>query len=392
MPRVSVLIPAYNAAGSIRRAVDSVLAQTYSDLEVIVVDDGSTDSTRDVLANYGDRICYIYQENQERSAARNNGIRNARGEYIAFLDSDDYWLPTKLERQMALFDEHPETGLVYSLAYSIDANGRRLAISGAVPERAVDPLKTYCRLLLGNFIPGITPVIKRACCTSVGWFDVMLSQSEDWDYWLRVAQEHPVQAVAEPLACFEVAADGRLLQKMAGRAAQTAYVRVAEKARERGGCPDSFLRLVLAQAWFIGALIDVGLDQIEEGRLRLQKALEHEPRLLSDHEDIVLNSVAALGAELCYGLSTVELGEQFIRQVWAVLPNTGHSGRQLRRALSKLHADRFFQGNRLGNHRVVRSSLWPMTVNDPRWLRNPGVWSIALRSMAKKPNHATLEL
>ena len=124
MPRVSVIIPTYNRLDYVQEAIDSVLAQTYTDYELIVVDDGSTDGTGDTLkARYGDRIRYLWQENQGWPAARNHGVSIAQGEYIAQLDSDDLWLPEKLVRQVPVLDACPEAVLVFSHVMQIDAEG-----------------------------------------------------------------------------------------------------------------------------------------------------------------------------------------------------------------------------------------------------------------------------
>jgi glycosyltransferase involved in cell wall biosynthesis len=112
-PKISVVIPSYNRAHYIEKTIDSVLEQKRDDIEIILVDDGSTDNTRELVQNkYGDQVRYVYQENQGIPGARNTGIKNAQGDYIAFLDSDDYWHPNKLEQQMALIAEHPEYGLL----------------------------------------------------------------------------------------------------------------------------------------------------------------------------------------------------------------------------------------------------------------------------------------
>ena len=108
MKEISVVIPAYNHGRFLREAIDSVLAQTYAPLEIIVVDDGSTDDTEQIVRSYGDRVRYIRQQNAGVGAARNNGIANARGEYVAFLDSDDLWLPEKLAVQVEYMRRHPE--------------------------------------------------------------------------------------------------------------------------------------------------------------------------------------------------------------------------------------------------------------------------------------------
>ena len=122
-PLVSVIIPAYNSADFIDEALKSVFDQTYKDLEIIVVDDGSTDDTRAVLEKYGDRVNYHYQDNNGPASARNRGIKLARGKYIAFLDADDLWLPTKLEKQVALFKNRENLGFVTTGVCSFDENG-----------------------------------------------------------------------------------------------------------------------------------------------------------------------------------------------------------------------------------------------------------------------------
>src|SRR5918996_212462 len=112
--KVSVVIPTYNYGRYLPEAVESVLHQTFPDLEVIVVDDGSTDDTRELIGRFGDKVCYIYQRNQGLPAARNTGIRAARGEYVGFLDSDDLWLPGKLALQVPRLDSRQAVGLVYA--------------------------------------------------------------------------------------------------------------------------------------------------------------------------------------------------------------------------------------------------------------------------------------
>ena len=114
MPRVSVIIPSYNCARYLGRAIDSACEQTYMDYEIVLVDDGSTDDTKDVAMQYGQKVTYLYQQNQGLSAARNQGISKASGELLAYLDADDMWYPEKLERQVAFLDAHPECGIVHS--------------------------------------------------------------------------------------------------------------------------------------------------------------------------------------------------------------------------------------------------------------------------------------
>src|SRR5712672_3063531 len=126
MPKVSIIIPAYNQARFLGVAIESALRQTFSDLEVIVIDDGSTDQTRQVAAGFGDRIRYIHQDNTGLPGARNRGIRESSGEYLCFLDSDDFYHPDKLQRQVELLDADPEIGFVYCDIVTTDEAGQPL--------------------------------------------------------------------------------------------------------------------------------------------------------------------------------------------------------------------------------------------------------------------------
>jgi glycosyltransferase involved in cell wall biosynthesis len=189
-PLVSVVIPAYNYGHYVTEAVDSVLAQTYPNVEIIVVDDGSTDETPDRLKPYLGKIVYIRQENQGLSAARNTGIRHARGEWIGLLDADDLWHPGKLEVQLAAADKFGPAGLVGS------------PVAQQMPERlAADP--PVKRLTVADFLTS-TPLtsssalIRRGCLERVGLFDTSLRSVEDRDMWLRVAAEFPALQVISP--------------------------------------------------------------------------------------------------------------------------------------------------------------------------------------------------
>jgi glycosyltransferase involved in cell wall biosynthesis len=200
-PTVSVVIPAYNAARWIAETLDSVLAQTFRNFEVIVVDDGSTDQTSEVVAGYGDRIHYLRKENGGEGSARNVGIRAARGSYIAFLDADDLWLPEKLQLQMELLSRRPDLPWVYSdtIAFGGETGQDLLKMSDATKLCAGDILRP---LLLADFITCQTPVIRRDVFGTVGYFDESpdLQAGEDRDMWLRIAAKYQVGFVDRPLA------------------------------------------------------------------------------------------------------------------------------------------------------------------------------------------------
>lgn len=187
MPTISVVIPAYNAARYIAAAIDSALLQTYPAVQIIVVDDGSTDATPVLLHPYSQagKIIYVRQENKGLAAARNAGIRAASGDYIALLDADDIFLPEKLARQAAHLDAHPDCGVSYcGLWHFNDAKPDTMLMldyayySGAEVFRA---------LLKKNFINPLSVVMRRSVFDTVGYFDESLRRSEDWDFWVRAA-------------------------------------------------------------------------------------------------------------------------------------------------------------------------------------------------------------
>ncbi len=199
---ISVVVPAYNAERSIGETIESILNQTIPPTEVIVIDDGSLDGTAGVVRSFGARLKYERQENAGASAARNHGIALAKGEYIAFLDADDLWLPQKLEKQIALLERNPDLRWVYSDAF-IFADGQPESTTRVGRHLKLWSGNVFEPLLLGNFIPSPTPVIHRAVFAQLNAF-AQLTQCEDWEMWLRIAQYYPLGVVPEPLARYRL--------------------------------------------------------------------------------------------------------------------------------------------------------------------------------------------
>lgn len=202
---VSVIIPTYNRARYIREAVDSVLAQTYNNTEIIVVDDGSTDNTKEILNHYGSKIRYIYQKNSGPSASRNKGIKQSNGEVIAFLDSDDIWLPEKLELQVKLIQQSQNIGLVSGGIYMADASGK--IISDPIIKRNYENRRSFIReLMVHNIVTGggSTALIKKKCFDELGLFNEDLWIGEDWNMWLRIAKQYEVKFVEKPLVKYRI--------------------------------------------------------------------------------------------------------------------------------------------------------------------------------------------
>lgn len=204
-PLVSVIIPAYNDRRFVRTAVESVLAQTHQAVEAIVVDDGSTDDTPEVLASFGKRIRWVSQANRGPAAARNTGLTLAAGEYVTFLDADDRFLPDKLRRQLGCLSETPSAGWVYCDVLFVDEGGQRLCCASerfAYARRARLEGDLFPELFPGNFIPFHAPLIRRQCLRDVGPFDDdrRLIGVEDWDLLLRLSVRARAAYVPEVLA------------------------------------------------------------------------------------------------------------------------------------------------------------------------------------------------
>jgi glycosyltransferase involved in cell wall biosynthesis len=199
---VSVVVPAYNSDEFVGEAVESALSQTYPPIEVIVVDDGSTDDTARVLELLGDRIKLVRQENAGVAAARNTGIAVARGELFAFLDADDAWVPEKLDRQVQIHAQNPQIGLTHCGLVEVD---RRLK---PLRERlaGLEGDGVYLKMLYGQgdrlHASGSTMMVSRAAIDAVGDFDASLPPSEDWELMYRVAKQFRVGFVPEPLVLY----------------------------------------------------------------------------------------------------------------------------------------------------------------------------------------------
>ena len=188
MSSVSVVIPTYNGGEHLLDAVNSVLQQTYAPLEIIVVDDGSKEDILRILSPVSQRIMYIRQDNAGPAAARNTGVRAARGEFIAFLDDDDLWHPTKLEAQMHGMSQDPDCGLVYSYPILIDEKGSLIFNQ---PPKTFPSGYVYYDFLKQNQIVTVSATLLRASVfQKVGFFDTNLYVCEDYDLWLRIAKDY----------------------------------------------------------------------------------------------------------------------------------------------------------------------------------------------------------
>jgi glycosyltransferase involved in cell wall biosynthesis len=202
MSLVSVIIPTYNHAQFLPDAIESVFQQVYGNVEILVIDDGSTDETRAVIEKYGSRIRYVWQQNQGLSAARNTGLRLAEGEFIALLDADDMYEPKFLSTLVDILQTFPELDGVHCAAQTVDVSNKPL------PQRigkAVKPEAFQATLLDGGYFPPLCMVACRYCYEQLDQlFDESLTASEDWDMWLRFSQRYSILGIEEPLVRYRV--------------------------------------------------------------------------------------------------------------------------------------------------------------------------------------------
>jgi glycosyltransferase involved in cell wall biosynthesis len=292
-PLVSVIMPTYNCAPYLAEAIDSVLLQAGVNIEVIVVDDGSTDSTKEVVEKYRHRITYISQVlRRGPSAARNVGIQYASGEWIAFQDADDIWDPEKLSMQLDALRGYPDAGLVF--ADALVFRGREVVQNSLSSEH----LKTWCgrnatqapdiyyghvysKLLLRNCICTISVVLPRKVLDEVGMFDATLKIGEDYDLWLRIARNHPVVYIDRTFCKYRLRDNGLSgsLQVRFSRWLQ-AHTAVREKHRSSYLIPGQYrdaLTEVLGENYWKLGWVWFSEARFEEARTCFLKGMRYRP-------------------------------------------------------------------------------------------------------------------
>jgi glycosyltransferase involved in cell wall biosynthesis len=274
-PRVSVIIPTFNRVGVLYYALHSVLNQTFSEFEVFVIDDASTDSTAEFMASIKDpRVHYIrFDTNRKAAAARNAGMEQARGEYIAFLDSDDEWWPTKLEKQVALMDSlSDEWGCCYGGAYVNK-------VGGLTSHRVFRPKKSGNLLkdLLTNKLVIWTPtfMFRRACLEHVELMDNALVRSQDVDFYIRLLERYKMVAMEEPLVNIYLVLN-KNLAKVAGESRRILLAKHTDLIQSLGKYSASYVYsmgdMVQAEAFFTDG-------QNEQGVSLLKRAIARNPFL-----------------------------------------------------------------------------------------------------------------
>ena len=306
-PLVSIVIPAFNAAQWLRDALNSVLEQTYSHWECIVIDDGSLDSTRQVMDSYkvtDERIRYIYKENGGPSSARNVGIQSSNGELVAFLDADDVWLPAKLMKQVDVLFAAPEAGLCCTYFEEVDEDLNLLNPWRKVKERNRYPDDIRPELLVENVnccgVPGSasSAVVRRECFEKLGLFDTRLRVGEDLDMWYRIALNYPIIQRKEVLVRLRIypkktdisrlISDLTLFVEKARKIAPESHLAIIEKA-DYDRCWGAFAlccrecRFLFATRLFTRLFFHDPLETVLRIGAGFRTLLDHASSLISKH-------------------------------------------------------------------------------------------------------------
>jgi glycosyltransferase involved in cell wall biosynthesis len=366
----------YNGQRYLRPAVDSVLAQSWRDFEFIIINDGSTDDSGEILRAYAQqdtRIVLIDQErNQGLSRALNAGWQRARGVYVGRQDADDISAPERLQRQVAFLEAHPEIGVAGTLSQVIDAEGQPVA-SVNYHSGLTDNAALQAQLLVDNPICHGSVLMRRSLLAAAGGYSEHVGPTEDYDLWLRLAETTQLANVTPVLYYYRVhpASVGRT------RYAQQCFdkARVLEQALRRrfDSVPPERLAVVVHHD-LVSAQTAFAAGEFDLAQRALIAALQTAPDLFgSDALRADLEAVFTPNQPLA-------AGRQFTQAVFAVLPRTPAFARHRARLLARLHMREVFEGHRRGDHSRVRRNWWPGLRHDPRWLLNPGVVSIVIRA------------
>ena len=286
-PKVSIVIPAYNAMTYLPDTLASVFQQTFNDFEVLLVDDGSTDRLPTWVAQAvsDPRLKLISQTNQGLSAARNTGITHSQSEYIAFLDADDLWHPTKLAQQVQWLEAHPSIGLSYTLTASIDSVGNPTGrVLGAEIAGNILP-----EMLQRNIIDCPSSVlVRRQCFDRVGLFDLTLRSIEDWEMWIRIAAVYPFAVIGKPLVYYRqhpsnMSKNWRVMEQSFDRVITKAFASAPPELQALK--PQSLGSAAMVLAW--KALQSQDRDCQLARKFQLQ-AIAHNPKLRTSRENLRL--------------------------------------------------------------------------------------------------------
>lgn len=383
-PLVSVIIPSFNHERYLKPCIESVRAQSNPELEIVIVDDGSCDNTVGIARSYKGAVTLIDQPNLGTQAARNTAINASSGKYVALLDSDDLWYSTKLEKQLAVMENSPDVGLVYSLAHIFatdNAPNEHSPILGRPLSTGVPALH---QLLIRNPIPALTAVFRRSCIERSGPFDVGLVGAGDYDMWIRIAAQWEVRCVPEVLAAYRVHSSNTTGMLRKSKRAVMERQRVIERALVNYAhlIPGEIANKAHAETYMLEAECSLVAGDLATASMCIAEALILDPSLGEEDELLLSRLSGWISTTLPSNYSATMLAH-FVDDLFSDLGDHSDHRRILKNQVLAQNAMRqvflrFGEGRRAGLFNLAMLGMRAQ----PKWIRNRGAWSIAIRSLA----------
>lgn len=389
MPAVSVIITTYNGTRFIGEALHSVLAQSFRDYELLVVDDGSSEDIQETLEPYREHYRYIRQEHAERSAARNNGARQACGEWIAYLDDDDIWLPEKIATQMACVQRFPSAVMAHGAAQIVDADANPVSWWGlstiGSTEGDIELYTPGPEILNGSSINPSIALLRRDALLQAGGFDLSIHKGEDWDCWIRLAGLGPFVKIPQVLAKYRTYGIERELKKRASEyyLERSLYIIRKNANTDPARFPEVIAGKASANIYLQAALAHIQLGNSAEGHRRLAEALRIDPELAAREK------MAATLEHVCRRIwkdsGQIEQVKCFLTAFYNSAPAfVTETLPPRRKILARMYLADAFRAYDQGESSSARQALLPGLMLDPAWLFNRGVLSITFKTFWRR--------
>ncbi len=384
MPRVSVIIPTHNRRAMLLEAINSVLIQTFQDFEILVVDDGSTDGTREAVGNIPDlRVRYFYQKNAGRSAARNRGLAESRGEFVAFLDDDDLFLPHKLEVQVRELDADPEVGLVVGGWQKIDEKGN--VLEEIAPKFcALDP---EAWLLDCPFIIH-APLVREIWVERASGFDRDFEPNEDWGFWLWLAHAGCRMKWIEGRVCCYRIYSGNSMPAYVSRLARSRPMILDKFFAQTGRIPETILGQrgrFYARAYLTRAFLAMRFNEGELANCLVRQAIEACPDWVGVGSTEFMEIVVGVVSD-----GRGDEPEKYLSRIVELLPiHTRRKQTILKRLEARLYMREAYCARHHGDGSVVRRRVVGALTRDPAWFLNRGVVVMLVESFVGGPEDSS---
>ncbi|MFC1922178.1 glycosyltransferase family 2 protein [Chloroflexota bacterium] len=375
MPKVSVIIPTYNRPHLFPKAVDSVLKQTFTDFEIIVVDDGSTKPVGYIVNQYNDsRLRYIYQENSGLVVARNNGVFAADSKYIAFLDDDDRFLPHKLDVQVALLEANPNIGLALGGYINEDSKGKLFSENQPWLYHDPNDIKTW---LYGcPTIPSV-PLIRTAWFNEIGGFDNNLKFTEDADLWLRLAFSGCRMAFVQSIvSIYYINPVGMARNAIPMR---NGWLQVINNFYSTPGIPNELLEIkeeVLSAAYIIGAMREIGIGAIKQAQDDISMAF-HLDKTLIEKPDFILETIVNFAVDP----NITEHPYSYTKTVFSNLPNEAEQLKCFeKQVLGQVISKLLFEAHKQNDIDAMRQNLALLIMHNKSHFFDRGILSVTVEA------------